>query len=101
MYTVSGKWTIPRRRFLTAGFRQSLCGVRPGLETGMNKIDALIGAKAWLRALPAAEAKSPGESLIWGMVESLLDLPELAVLSNRPYAHAYYWAAFDRIGPPD
>jgi tetratricopeptide (TPR) repeat protein len=92
-------------------FYADLLGARPGLSQPMPKAEALAEAKAWLRGLRRDEVAvlaaklSGGEARAAGATKRKAAVPALVVPSgpgdDRPYAHAYYWAAFVLVGDPD
>jgi tetratricopeptide (TPR) repeat protein len=92
---------------LMARFYQDLLGQRDGLKGPLPKAEALREAKAWLRALPRAEAEALAGRLARGGVRAgeepkgpATPAPVLPS-GDAPFAHPRYWAAFILIGDPD
>ncbi|HZW34604.1 MAG TPA: CHAT domain-containing protein, partial [Isosphaeraceae bacterium] len=94
---------------LMTRFYQNLLGQRPGLSGPLPKAAALDEARRWLRELTVDEVGSELAALDRGTKRLLAKAagpashpasaaPQPAVV--RPYAHAYYWAAFILIGDP-
>jgi CHAT domain-containing protein len=87
------------------------------LRAGRSKAAALREAQLWLRDLTAAEAREilAAQAAAAGQPAQALELAELARMalaqllpaqrrfalmddSERPFAHPYYWAAFQCVG---
>src|SRR5262249_13836673 len=66
-------------------FYQNVLGKRDGLKDGMPKADALREAKAWLRQLPADEARRL-EAALPAVQRGERELKPAAVTAARPYA---------------
>ncbi len=88
-------------------FYQNLLGKREGLKAPLGKAAALAEAKAWLRALPRAEALKRLEGIGAGLARGpgAKELPRVRApdgpKDQPPYAHPYYWAAFVLVGCPE
>ncbi len=75
------------------------------LQQGMSKAEALREAQLWLRELTASEVAQilKAQAVVARMAEAQL-LPVqrnyelLRDKSERPFAHPYYWSAFQCVG---
>jgi CHAT domain-containing protein len=77
----------------------------------MPKAEALREAKVWLRGLPRSEVLALAAEMSGGVERSkgakARQPADLAAAvpaggdNDRPYEHAYYWAAFVLVGDPD
>jgi hypothetical protein len=94
---------------LMARFYQNLLGKRLGLLHPLPNAEALHEAKEWLRNLTQDERGDELAALDRGPERPLVKLngpanvaasPTSKPAGVRPYAHAYYWAAFILIGDP-
>jgi CHAT domain-containing protein len=82
------------------------------LQEGRTKVEALAGAKRWLRNLGVAEARrlAAAPSLVAASRGSVDEtdalvgahplLPSAAPAGDRPYADPFYWAGFILLGSP-
>jgi hypothetical protein len=92
-------------------FYADLLGVRPEISGPLTKAKALAEAKAWLRGLRRADVTALAAELSGGEARAagatrrkpVVQAPGVpaGVADDRPYAHAYYWAAFVLVGDPD
>jgi CHAT domain-containing protein len=107
---VLSRWKVDddATALLMTRFYENLLGQRKGLKAGMPKAEALREAKAWLRGLSREEAGRQLAKLAGGVPRgergrvrpALPSLETGAKQADRPFAHAYYWAAFVLIGDP-
>jgi tetratricopeptide (TPR) repeat protein len=95
---------------LMTRFYENLLGKRDGLKQPLGRAEALTEAKQWLRELPRQDAESLAVALdkgeLRGSVSPLKPLAEppkeaIGQKGDKPFAHAYYWAAFILLGDPD
>ena len=89
---------------------ENLLGVRPGMERGMEKAEALREAQKWLRELTRKEARDLAarqNAVVAGAergeVRQLKPRADPAVgsIPDHPYSDPYFWAAFILIGDTD
>jgi hypothetical protein len=109
---VLSRWKVDdaATALLMARFYEGVLGKRAGLEAPLGRAAALAEARAWLRALPRAEAERHLATLLDGVPRGdrgtlrkglKLRAPAAGGAGDRPFAHPYYWAGFVLIGDPD
>jgi CHAT domain-containing protein len=88
-------------------FYENLLGKRRDLKAPLKRAEALEEAKRWLRTRSRKQAEEQVASLTGGEIRGTVgDAPKrkgkgTVPAGERPFAHAYYWAAFVLIGDPD
>jgi CHAT domain-containing protein len=70
------------------------------LQKKLSKAEALREAKQWLRQLSRTDAKKEEDRLVTRGKTIPVDR-KAATVSERPFEHPYYWAAFILIGDPE
>src|SRR5262249_37670392 len=108
---VLSRWKVDdaATALLMTRFYQNLLGSRKGTKP-LGRAAALWEAKKWLRGLTRAEATKHLAALVDGVprgergsIKAALPIrkPDAPKGEDRPFAAAYYWAAFVLIGDPD
>jgi len=99
---VSSLWKVDdlATALLMVRFYENLLGARADLAQPLPKAAALQEAKTWLRHITAAQQQEMLDQSARGQPVSTRSAGGLTtpVVSDLPYAHPHYWAAFVLIG---
>jgi CHAT domain-containing protein len=82
-------------------FYENWLGKRKDLKAPLSKAEALREAKDWLRQLPAGARDQFVQNLRGEEVAEKHVARPLKEVTDKPYAHPSYWAAFILVGDPD
>jgi CHAT domain-containing protein len=105
---VLSRWKVDdaATALLMSRFYENLTG-KGDAKSAMKRAEALREAKTWLRNLSSEESKAKLSKLFGGVpvgergpVVKGVKVTE-AKAGEKPYADAYYWAAFVLVGDPD